>query len=105
MLSTNRKTRVEPGELQEWLPPVPYILGSNRGLYETCRTIGKFRREQMRGDRYGTVTRQFERVHRHGIYGVTVDTGSSTPEAGATQIISCVTGKEPVAFGRLRATS
>jgi chloramphenicol 3-O phosphotransferase len=73
------------------------------GVY--CPLEELLRREQGRGDRdAGTVMRQFERVHRHGIYDLEVDTSLATPEACAQAVQACVSEREPFAFAKLRAS-
>jgi chloramphenicol 3-O phosphotransferase len=63
------------------------------------------RREQVRGNRYvGTAARQFDRVHRYGIYDVEVDTSCASAEASAEQVMTYISNHEPNAFGQLRAS-
>ncbi len=62
------------------------------------------RRERIRGDRYmGTAARQFDHVHRYGIYDVEVDTSRTNAETCAEQIMTYLNSHEPNAFPRLRA--
>lgn len=80
------------------MPFRAYLIGVHCPLDELLR------REQSRGDRFvGTAARQFERVHRHSKYDLTIDTSLASAEACAQQIITFVTAQEPKAFQQLRS--
>lgn len=63
-------------------------------------------RERVRGDRIvGTARGQYEHVHAHGIYDVTVDTSILTSEACAGRILEAQQQLlHPSAFERLRSS-
>jgi chloramphenicol 3-O phosphotransferase len=76
-----------------------YLVGVHCPLEELQR------REQQRGDRYlGTAARQFDRVHRHGIYDIEVDTSQASAHACAEQVMTYLSRHEPNAFSQLRAS-
>ena len=73
----------------------------------TCPLDEVQRREQERGDRdLGLAARQFDQVHRHGIYDIECDTSVSTPSECAESITASLWQRpSPTAFERLRADS
>jgi chloramphenicol 3-O phosphotransferase len=80
------------------MPFRAYLVGVHCSLDELQR------REQVRGDRYvGTAARQFDHVHRYGIYDFEVDTSRTNAEICAEQIMTYISSGEPSAFARLRA--
>lgn len=60
-------------------------------------------RECARGDRLtGLAHSQFDHVHAHGVYDLTIDTSVLDARAGAQRICEFIaTGKTPTAFARL----
>jgi len=62
-------------------------------------------REAKRPGRFpGTATSHFDRVHRHCVYDIEVDTGNAKPRECAELIIARLNANQPAdAFARLRA--
>jgi chloramphenicol 3-O phosphotransferase len=90
----------------DWVGQCAQILGTLPALFVGvyCPLAVVEQRERARQDRtIGQARAQFDKVHAHGLYDVTVDTSQATPEACATHILPHIDPTaRSVAFSRLQ---